>query len=509
MSNNVGKTTSLWMATAEVPARRKLDRDVHSEVCIVGAGIAGLSTAYLLARAGKAVVVLEAGAVGGGMSARTTAHINNAFDDGYAEVERLHGEAGARCVADSHSAAIDRIEAIVNEEGIDCDFERVDGYLFVPPGESAEVLDRELAAAHRAGLTGVERVARAPLDCFDTGPCLRFPRQAQFHLLKYLAGLAAAVEKAGGVIYADSRVRRTRSGRPAGVETDAGVTVSADHLVVATNSPINDHVTIHTKQAPYLTYVIGARLPHAAVPALQLWDTADPYHYVRLQRLPQAGHDVLIVGGEDHKTGQAQDAQARWQRLEAWARERFPMIEDVALRWSGQVMEPADAVAFIGRNPGDSPNVYIATGDSGDGMTHGTIAGMLLTDLILNRDNPWARLYDPARKPWAAAREYVSENVNVARQFTDYVTGGEAVSVDAILPGQGAVVRSGLSKIAAYRDEDGTLHRCSAVCTHLNCVVAWNPAEVTWDCPCHGSRFDPYGRVVTGPAHKDLDRVQE
>lgn len=185
------------------------------------------------------------------------------------------------------------------------------------------------------------------------------------------------------------------------------------------------------------------------------------------------------------------------------------MIEDVALRWSGQVMEPADAVAFIGRNPGDSPNVYIATGDSGDGMTHGTIAGMLLTDLILNRDNPWARLYDPARKPWAAAREYVSENVNVARQFTDYVTGGEAVSVDAILPGQGAVVRSGLSKIAAYRDEDGTLHRCSAVCTHLNCVVAWNPAEVTWDCPCHGSRFDPYGRVVTGPAHKDLDRVQE
>ncbi|MDQ2695284.1 MAG: FAD-dependent oxidoreductase [Pseudomonadota bacterium] len=509
MNNNTGKTTSLWMATADVPPRPALEQDIQTEVCIIGAGIAGLSTAYFLAHAGKKVVVLEAGAIGGGMSARTTAHINNAFDDGYAEVERLHGAEGARGVADSHSAAIDHIEAIVRKENIDCEFERVDGYLFVPRGESPEALDRELAAAQRAGLQGVERLARAPLDCFDTGPCLRFPRQGQFHLLKYLAGLAAAVERAGGVIHANTRVRHTHSGRPAQARTEAGATVSAGHLVVATNSPINDHVTLHTKQAPYTTYVIGARVPGDAVPPMQLWDTADPYHYVRVQRLPQADYDVLMVGGEDHKTGQAQDAQARWQRLEAWARERFPMIEAVDYRWSGQVMEPVDALAFIGRNPGDSPNVYVATGDSGDGMTHGTLAGMLLADLILGRENPWAGLYDPARKPLSAVGEYLSENLNVARQFADYVSGGEADSVDAIAPGQGAVVRSGLTKIAAYRDEDGALHRCSAVCTHLNCIVAWNPAEATWDCPCHGSRFDRYGRVINGPAHQDLKRVSE
>jgi glycine/D-amino acid oxidase-like deaminating enzyme/nitrite reductase/ring-hydroxylating ferredoxin subunit len=418
-------------------------------------------------------------------------------------MEKLHGRDGARLAAESHTAAIDRIEAIARDERIECDFERLDGYLVAARGTSAQFLDRELAAAHRAGLTDVVTVARAPVGAFGTSRCLKFPRQGQFHPAKYLAGLARALERRGGRIFCGTHAAAIEGGSAAKITTTDGRTVSAAAIVVATNTPINDRVTIHTKQAPYSTYVVAARVPRASVTKALYWDTADPYHYVRLH--DDGTGELLIVGGEDHKSGQAHDGNERFARLEQWTRERFPMAGEIALRWSGQVMETTDGVAFIGGNPGDAANVYIATGDSGMGMTHGTIAGILLTDLIVRRASPWAPLYDPARKMLRAPLEYAKENLNVAAQYVeDYLGSGDVDSADALAPGQGAIVRRGLAKIAAYRDYDGVLHERSAVCPHLGCIVAFDDVEKTWDCPCHGSRFDRYGRVIVGPANRDL-----
>jgi glycine/D-amino acid oxidase-like deaminating enzyme/nitrite reductase/ring-hydroxylating ferredoxin subunit len=503
MTDN-GRTTTVWMATAAMPQERELAADVRADVCIVGAGIAGLTTAYLLAQEGKHVVVLDDGPSAGGETCRTTAHLVSALDDRFYHLERLHGRDGARLAAQSHAASIDRVERIALDEHIDCDFIRLDGYLFVPPGDDLKQLDDELEAAHRAGLTDVSRVERAPITSFNTGPALKFPRQGQFHVLKYLDGVAAAAKRGGTQIFNGTHADRIQGGKDARVETNRGV-VHADAIVVATNSPVNDLVAIHTKQAAYRTYVVGARVRRGSVPAILLWDTPDPYHYVRIQPKPD-GDDVLIVGGEDHKTGQEDDGEQRFERLEAWTRERFPQVQAFEFRWSGQVMEPIDSLALIGRNPLDSDNVYIATGDSGNGMTHGTIAGMLLTDLIMGRDNPWTGLYDPSRKTLGAITEFAKENLNVAAQYVDIVTPGEVSDVSEIAPGNGAILRRGAAKVAVYRDEGGQLHERSAFCTHLRCVVRWNSTERTWDCPCHGSRFHTDGHVINGPAIQSLQR---
>jgi len=242
-----------------------------------------------------------------------------------------------------------------------------------------------------------------------------------------------------------------------------------------------------------------------------LLHTGDPYHYVRLQSADDANadHEVLIVGGEDHKTGQADDTDERFTRLEEWARARFPMAGEVTYRWSGQVMEPVDMMAYIGHNPGTDEHIYIVTGDSGMGMTHGTIAGILLTDLIMGRENPWTELYDPSRISLRSAPEYARENLNVAEQYSQWIRPGDVGSVDEIAPDTGAVIRRGRHKIAVYKGPDGTLCERSAVCTHLYCIVDWNDTEKSWDCPCHGSRFDRFGKVVNGPAITDLEPVPE
>jgi len=522
MTDN-GRTTSVWMAATETRDEPPLRSDARADVCIVGAGIAGLTTAYLLAQEGKRVVVVDDGPTAGGETCRTTAHLVSALDDRFYQLERLHGEQGARLAAQSHESAIDQIERIVRDETIDCDFARVDGYLFVPPGDDRAQLDLELHAAHRAGLTGVSRVDRAPIATFDTGPALRFPHQGQFHVMKYLRAVADAARRNGAQIYNGTRVTRIEGGKEAHVETNRGV-VHAGAIVVATNSPINDLVAIHAKQAAYRTFVVGARVRRNSLPQILLWDTPDPYHYIRVHRVKPGervdrmrpaqpeGYDVLIVGGEDHKTGQANDADERFHRLEAWTRERFGEIQEFEYRWSGQVMEPVDGLALIGRNPLDHDNVYVATGDSGNGMTHGTIAGMLLTDLIMDRENPWADLYDPTRKSLGAIKEFAKENLNVVVQYADLVTPGDVSDVEEVKPGQGAILRRGATKVAVYRDENGALHERSAFCTHLGCVVRWNALERTWDCPCHGSRFHIDGHAVNGPAIvalKSLDETQE
>jgi glycine/D-amino acid oxidase-like deaminating enzyme/nitrite reductase/ring-hydroxylating ferredoxin subunit len=500
------------MPTADIPAEASLGENVHADVCIIGAGIAGMSTAYMLGLAGTSVIVVDDGPIAGGETCRTTAHLSTALDDRYCALERTHGERGARLAAASHAAAIDTIEQIVNAERIECDFQRLDGYLVVPPGEPTEPLDQELRAAHRAGLADIESVARVPYHAYEFGAALRFPRQGQLHALKYMAGLAAAIRRRGAAVYTKTRVVKVAGGDRAVVETSEGHRITADTVVVATNTPVNDLVAIHTKQAPYRTYVIGARVAHGSVPTMLLWDTSDPYHYVRTHTVKDAQghatHDVLIVGGEDHKTGQARDLDTCLRRLEDWMRERFPMAGEIVFRWSGQVLEPVDGLGFIGRNPMDSANVLIATGASGSGMTYGTIAGSLLADLIAGRENEWAALYDPSRISLRTAGRFMHENLNVAAQFSDLVTGGDVEGSGEIAPGEGAIIRRGLSKVAVYRDEGGALHEHAAACPHLGCIVAWNAFEKSWDCPCHGSRFDKCdGHPLNGPAIAGLSRV--
>ena len=495
-------TQPVW-ADAELHTYPPLQTDVKADVCVIGAGIAGVSAAYCLSREGLSVALLDDGPVAGGMTSRTSAHLSNAVDDRYVEIERRHGPEGARIVAESHSAAIDLIERVVAREGIDCGFERLNGYLFQAPNADPDLLSRELAAAQRAGVPGVQKVSRIDGAPFQSGPALQFSRQAVFHPTKYLTGVAAAAERAGVRIFCSTHAREIESERGPCVHTANGFRVRAARVVVATNSPINDRFAIHTKQAPYSTYVIAARVPPDTVPRALYWDTADPYHYVRLRTLPDGG-EVLIVGGEDHKAGHADDGDQRFGRLEEWARERFP-VGAITHRWSGQVMEPADGVAFIGRNPGDDDGIFIATGDSGLGLTHGTIAGILLTDLIFGRTSRWAELYDPARKMTSAPLEYAKQNLDVAGKYVaDRLKGGEIADAAALQPGDGAVLRKGLKQIAAYRDENGSLHECSAVCPHLGCIVQFNSVEKTWDCPCHGSRFDYKGNVVVGPANRNL-----
>lgn len=509
VKRTAAKRQSIWAATAKMPVCRRLAQDMTTDVCIVGAGMAGLTTAYILLKAGKRVVLLDDGPIAGGMTQVTTAHLANAIDDRFTEIERWHGERGARLAAQSHAAAIDFIEQTAAELGVDCDFRRLDGYLFLAPGDDEKLLENELAAAHRADVDA-ELILESPLATHDLGPCLRFRNQGRVHIYKYLAAVAAAIKKLGGRICTNTHVDAIQGGERATVKA-GDFTVTSDAVVVATNTPINDLVAIHTKQFPYMTYVIGARVPHGAVADALYWDTLQAYHYVRLQELPAEGgsepeYDLLIVGGEDHKTGQKADGDNPHQRLTAWARERFP-IEEVVYTWGGQVMETMDGLAFIGRNPLDEKNIFIATGDSGMGITHGAIAGMLLTDLILEKDNPWAKLYDPSRKTVSAAGSFISENLNVARQYADWLTPGEVGSTDEIAPGCGAIVRRGLTKVAASRDEKGVLTEVSAVCPHLGCIVHWNNAEHSWDCPCHGSRFHADGKVVNGPANVDLAPV--
>jgi len=505
-------TTSVWAKTAERPFPRQLANDTSADVCIVGAGIAGLTTGYLLMKAGKTVVILDDGKIASGMTEVTTAHLSNAIDDRFVQIEKWHGEQGAAMAAESHGAAIDCIESIVKELDIDCDFARLDGYLFLAPEDRRELLEEELRASHRAGIKA-EMVERPPIS-YDLGPAIRYPNQARFHPLKFLIAVAEAIEKGGGRIYTNTHVDHVEGSKNAKA-TIGDFTVRAEAIIVATNSPINDMFALHTKQAPYMTYVIGARVPKGSVTDGLYWDTLDAYHYVRLQPMSNKGgesskeYDLLIVGGEDHKSGQADDTRDRHARLEAWARLRFPMIEEIEYTWAGQYMETVDGLAFIGRNPSDKDNVFVVTGDSGMGMTHGAIAGILLTDLILGKDNRWATLYDPSRKPLRAAGQFAKENLNVAIQYTDWIAPSEVKSAEEIPRGSGAVMRSGLSRVAVYRDENGTCHKTSAGCPHLGCVVHWNGAEKSWDCPCHGSRFDKHGKVINGPANINLSPIKD
>lgn len=507
-----GANISFWLDSVEPIKFTPLASDMDTEVVVVGGGISGLSVAYCLVKAGKKVVVLEDGFIGSGESGRTTAHVVNALDDRYSEIERVLGSEKCRLAAESHTEAINFIERVVHEENLDCDFQRLDGFLFLHPSDSPSTIDEEFAVTNRNGLP-TEKMMGVPGMESETGVCLRFPDQAQFHPLKYLRGLAHFIVRNGGQIFTETRV--TDVGKT-GVRTNE-FSVSAEQIVVATNTPVNNWVSMHTKQFPYRTYIIGGLVAKNSIRPGLWWDTGnlksewttDPYHYVRLQPYDEH-HDLLIAGGEDHKTGQADKEgiveYARYDRLEEWTRKRFPSLKQVIYRWSGQVLEPVDMMGFIGRNPGEK-NIYVATGDSGNGMTHGTIAGMLISDLILGRTNPWEKLYDPSRITLKAAPEFLQEVGNMSVQYLDYLQTGDLTPIEDLEPGEGEVVNMNGKRVAIYKDGSEVVHAFSAICPHMGCILRWNGDERSFDCPCHGSRFTALGVVVNGPAKQDLQRL--
>ncbi|RYX99202.1 FAD-dependent oxidoreductase [bacterium] len=483
---------------------QELKENINTDVCIIGTGIGGLTTAYLLTKSGKKVTLLEMDQVASGQSARTTAQISYEIDERYDYVSNRLGKEIAKLVADSQNAALNKIAEIVKTENISCSFEYVTAYLYCPPGEKDD-LDSELKALHEVGLTETYISEESAVNCFRTGRNIVFPKQAQFHPLEYLKALREIIVNKGGQIFTSTKATNVESsGNQVIITTEKGNTITANHVVVATNSPMNDRLAIHTKQAPYRTYVIGAKIPKGSVNKGIFWDTLDPYHYIRLYE--EKDHDVLIIGGEDHKTGQSDDETEPFVNLEAWSKVRFPMIEEVTYKWSGQVQEPADGLAFLGKNPGDD-NVYIITGDSGTGMTNCTIGAMIISDLINGKANDWETAYSPSRLSVGGAETFIKENINVAAQFTDWVSPGDVKSENDLSNGQGAVIRDGLLKLAVYKDENGQVHKCSAVCPHLGCIVDWNNLEKSFDCPCHGSRFDAYGKVITAPTSKDLEKI--
>ena len=468
-------TRSIWGGPDEGPARPPLEGSARADVCVIGAGAAGLSVAYALADAGKEVVLLDERQPGAGESIRTTAHMTSALDMGYAELERLHGPEAARLAAQSHETAIKRVAAIAAREGLDLGLEAVNGYAYTADGRG-EGLETELAAARRAGLR-VELLERAPLSAFDTGPCLVWPGQAQLDAGLWLRGLRSAVERRGGRIYGRTRAVSVEGGKRARVITSRGLEIRADAIVVATNSPFNDKVSVQSRQAARRTYVVALAAPTGVMPPALLWDDADPYHYIRLAKTPD-GAPALLVGGEDHGTGRADDGRERWDRLEDWARERFVTAGPVVARWSGQVVEPEDGLAFIGRSPLDHPNVFLATGHSGNGTTYAAIAGMLLADMILGRRNDWEDVYDHSRVTPGALGRFAARGLETAAQYAAWAL------PDPVAP-------NGLS----------------LVCPHLGGRVCWNSAEKSWDCPVHGSRYDSRGRALNGPAPADLEKL--
>ena len=507
MNANDERTRSLWVSDVKLaPQARRLAEDLSCDVVIVGSGIAGLSVAYELSQIGKRVVVLDRGSIGGGMTSRTTAHLAPVCDDGVAELTKMRGEEMAAKFQASQAAAVDRIEAIVARHKINCDFRRLDAYLFPAPGmefkEARGQQDEEYKAL-RSAKVDVAKAKGVKLKGYENAPVLHYKNQATFHPLKYLGGLIEQIEAEGGRLFSDSSVIEVEEREhDVRVKLEGGMTVTAGHAVFATNSPTCDWVEIHSKMAPYRTYAMAFALPRGVLPDALYWDMGDPYHYVRIQ--PGRGSsDYLIAGGGDHKSGEADDGNVRFEAIEAWIRELVPKLGREVTRWSGQVLDTVDYCGFIGRDP-SRKRTFIATGDSGQGITHGALAGILLKNLVIYGASEWSDVYEPSRKPVSAVVNFVNENVTAIKNFAEYLMPGEIDSADALKPGEGGIMRDGASKIAVCRDSDGALHARSAVCTHLGCHIHWNSTEQCWDCPCHGSQFAPNGDVLSGPAISPL-----
>ncbi len=502
-SSSQTDTLPLWTGSADFPRFGKLDRDLDADVVIVGAGITGLTTAYLLATAGRFVVVLDRARCAEIDTGHTTAHVTMVTDHRLTDLESRFGRSHAQAVWDAGLAAMMQIDSIVRNQDIDCSFEWVNGYLHAPDGEksNADQLRAEAALANDLGFDATF-VADVP---FVTGPGIRFDNQFRFDPRQYLAGLAKAIVQQGGSIFENSNADEFYDDPP-GVRSNDHV-VRCQDLVIATHNPLvgNAGMTsatfFQTKLALYTSYVVAGRVGNGVIPDALYWDTGDPYRYLRLER--QGDKTFVIYGGEDHKTGQEIDTTACYERLEQALREKIPNVK-FTHRWSGQVIETPDGLPYIGKV---TDHQYAATGFGGNGMTFGTLAAMMMTDAIGGVKNPWIDLFDINRKALGRGLwEYLKENTDYPYyMLRDRFAGADGRSVRAVKRGEGKIIERNGKKVAASRDEKGRLTVLDATCTHMGCVVAWNPAERTWDCPCHGSRFTAQGAVISGPAETPLE----
>lgn len=492
---------SLWTTTApgrEFPA---LAGDLAVDVVVVGGGIAGLTTAWLLKRAGKKVAVLEMNRLLTGQTGQTTAHLTELLDTPYSKLISDFGEKGARLAASSSRASIEQIATFVDELGVDCGFQRVPMFRYAESEDELRDLKEEIDAANEVGLLA-RFTQEVPLP-YPVKGALRLEDQAFFHPRRYLLAMAERIDGEGSFIFEDTRVLEVQDGTPCRVVTQRGI-VTAQDVVEATTTPLN-RLLLHTKLYPYRSYSVAGPLQRPLEAGLY-YDSQDPYHYIRPQRID--GVDYLIVGGEDHKVGHEEETDKNFQALEAYTLRNFP-VSRITHRWSGQVIEPADGLAYIGRNSA-SKHTWVATGFSGTGMTWGTLSAMILSDLILGRQNPYAALYDATRvKVKAGAKDFIQENADVAFRFVvDRLSRPDGRKLSDVAPGEGKILEVDGQKVAVYREESGACHAVSPVCTHVGCHVHWNKAERSWDCPCHGARYSPTGKVLNGPAVKDLASKQ-
>jgi glycine/D-amino acid oxidase-like deaminating enzyme/nitrite reductase/ring-hydroxylating ferredoxin subunit len=491
------RTEWLESHTRRSPTFPPLDRDWQADVAIAGGGITGLTLARLLAAEGLNVVLLERGRIGSGTTGATTAHITAALDIDYQTLVSRFGEAAARLVTESVNDAIDRIETTAGSLGSGCGFTRVPGYRYIDDdSDDLSALEREAELGRRLGVD-VRLVDERQLPSAWRG-ALRFERQAQFHPLAYLDGLATDVVAAGGVIFEHTAVIDAYDG---GFDIAGGHRVAARHVVHATHTPIGLVATIQTRLAAITSYVLAAQL-ETPIPAALYWDCAQPYHYVRTL----GDGTRILAGGEDHATGREIDTKARHQALERWVRKHYP-VRAIEQRWSHELFEPADGLPYVGALAGGGHQL-VAAGFSGTGMTFGTMAAGLLFDLIVRGSSPWKDIYSPSRlKPMAAGRAVAVENARIGWRFVaDRLRSGAGADAEDLPNDSGRVARIDGKQVAVYRDLRGDLHYLSARCTHLGCIVAWNDSEKTWDCPCHGGRFHPTGKVLYGPPVDDLRR---
>jgi len=465
-----GMSLSLWHATAEAQVGSSGVSNKSVDVCVVGAGIAGLTTAYLLQKEGRSVTIVDMGVVGGGETGQTSAHLSPVLGSRYYDVIDARGQENARNIADAHKAAVDTIESIVQKENIECEFLRVDGFLFMGPDDVADNIRKERDAMVSLGMP-CELVDSVPGVPFDSRLAIRVHNQGRFHPMKYMVGLASVIRTSGGSIVHGKVTEFKEVDGARLVVLEDGRTIHATDVVVATNSPVNSLVAYHTKQVANRTYVVALRIPIGSVPTQLMWDTAAPYHYIRTAAFSDT-EELLLVGGEDHLTGQHNVDETPWVTLEQWARSCFPIAGVVEYRWSGQVMESIDGIGYNGRD--DDDHTYVITGDSGNGLTNGTLGARIVTDLILGKENAWAKTFDAKRIPIRSVGEWLAGAGRAIVHLAEHAVKGSAPS-----------------------------------CTHLGCVLAWNKAEESWDCPCHGSRYDVRGKVLHGPAITDLKELTE
>lgn len=509
-STTPSRTHSLWM-DAPLPDFPALTQDIDVDVLVVGAGITGITTAYLLVQEGVRVALIDREKVASAETGRTTAHLTYVTDEPLHALVDKFGADAARKFWEAGAVAIDTIERIVEETGDDAEFIRVPGYLHTRIGSkpSRKEIDSLRKGAELAESFGFD-AAFVESTPYGGVPGVRFAEQAKFHPRRYLKGLLGEIEQRQGAIFEQTALQAVEAGDPMIVHAN-GCKVRCKFLVIATHNPLMGRKgaltasLFQTKLALYTTYVLGARLPPGTVPEGLYWDTHDPYEYLRIEQ--REDHLFAIFGGEDVKTGQERDTEQVFEKLSRRLHELLPQAA-VERRWLGQVIETDDGMPFIGEH---EEREFIATGFSGNGFTLGTLSALMARDRYLGRANPWLSLLAVDRSPFhGGAWRYVQENVDYPYYFLrDRLRRPEVDSVDQVDQGEGRIASYQGKKVAAYRDDTGHLTLLAPRCTHMNCLVKWNSADRTWDCPCHGSRFRPSGEVLSGPAEQPLLRLHE